>query len=222
MNVDRSLQVLERHLFQAIVDTAYMVGVSAAIALVIGVLLGLLMYLTGHPLLIKNRSLYGIVGFVINAVRSLPFIILMFALSPVAVAITGRQIGWQAATVSLSIAATAFFSRIAEAAFLDVDRGVIEASIATGASLPLILWEVVIPEALPALIRGISLTLISLIGFSAMAGAIGAGGIGDLAIQYGYNMYDDVVMLVTVVILIVIVQLLQLGGDLLAQATSKK
>lgn len=222
MNLDRSLQVLERHLLQAIVDTAYMVGVSAAIALVIGVLLGLLMYLTGHPLLLKNRSLYGIVGFVINAVRSLPFIILMFALSPVAVAITGRQIGWQAATVSLSIAATAFFSRIAEAAFLDVDRGVIEASIATGASLPLILWEVVIPEALPALIRGISITLISLIGFSAMAGAIGAGGIGDLAIQYGYNMYDDVVMLVTVVILIVIVQLLQLGGDLLAHATSKK
>lgn len=222
MNIDRSIQILQRHLPQAMLDTAYMVLVSAAIALVLGGLIGLLLYLTGHPLLYKNRSVYSIAGFVINAVRSLPFIILMFALSPVAVALTGRQIGWQAATVSLSIAATAFFSRIAENAFLDVDRGIIEASIAAGASIPLILFEVVIPESLPGLIRGVSITLISLIGFSAMAGAIGAGGIGDLAIQYGYNMYDDVVMFVTVVILILIVQVLQIVGDILANAASKK
>lgn len=222
MNIDRSIQILQRHLPQAMLDTAYMVLVSAAIALVLGGLIGLLLYLTGHPLLYKNKRVYGIAGFIINAVRSLPFIILMFALSPVAVALTGRQIGWQAATVSLSIAATAFFSRIAENAFLEVDRGIIEASIAAGASIPLILWEVVIPESLPGLIRGVSITLISLIGFSAMAGAIGAGGIGDLAIQYGYNMYDDVVMFVTVVILILIVQVLQIVGDILANAASKK
>lgn len=222
MNLDRSLQVLQRQLPQAIIDTAYMVSVSATIALVLGGLIGLFLFLTGHPLFLKNKGIYGGVGFIVNAVRSLPFIILMFALSPVAVAITGRQIGWQAATVSLSIAATAFFSKIAESAFLEVDTGVLEASIATGASIPLILWEVIIPESLPGLIRGISITLISLIGFSAMAGAIGAGGIGDLAIQYGYNMYDNVVMLVTVVILIVIVQVLQISGDLLANITSKK
>lgn len=222
MNLDRSLQILERHLSQAILDTFYMVLVSAVIALVIGGLIGLFLFLTGHPLFLKNRGIYGGVGFIINAVRSLPFIILMFALSPVAVAITGRQIGWQAATVSLTIAATAFFSRLAESAFMEVDKGVLEASIATGASIPLILWEVIIPESLPGLIRGVSVTMISLIGFSAMAGAIGAGGIGDLAIQYGYNMYDNVVMFVTVIILIVIVQILQLIGDTFADAASKK
>lgn len=222
MDLDRSFQILERYLPQAILDTTYMVVISAIIALILGSLIGLFLFLTGHRLFLKNKGIYSVVGFLINAVRSLPFIILMFALSPVAVLITGRQIGWEAATVSLTIAATAFFSRIAEGAFLEVDKGVLEASVATGASIPLILREVVIPEALPSLIRGISITLISLIGFSAMAGAIGAGGIGDLAIQYGYNMYDNVVMFVTIVILIMIVQVLQILGDFFARVASKK
>lgn len=221
-NWERSIEILERNLLDAILDTFYMVGISTIIALFVGGFLGLVLFLTGHPLFSKNTLLYGIVGFLINVIRSLPFIILMFVLTPLAIAITGTRIGWQSATVSLTIAAIAFFSRIAESAFLEVDHGVLEASIATGASTPLILWEVVIPESLPSLIRGIAITLISLIGFSAMAGAVGAGGIGDLAIQYGYSIYNPLVIFVTVVLLIIIVQGLQFLGDLLASSTSKK
>lgn len=221
-NWERSVQILEQNLVDAILDTFYMVGISTVIAILAGGCLGLLLFLTGHPLFSKNWFIYSGVGFFINVIRSLPFIILMFVLTPLAVVVTGTRIGWQSATVSLTIAAIAFFTRIAESAFLEIDHGVLEASIATGASTPLILWEVVIPEALPSLIRGIAITLISLIGFSAMAGAVGAGGIGDLAIQYGYSIYNPLVILVTVVILIVIVQGLQYIGDFLAGRTSKK
>lgn len=221
-NWERSVDILQRNLFDAILDTFYMVSISTLIAVIVGGLIGLVLFLTGHPLFSKNTFFYAVIGFFVNVIRSLPFIILMFVLTPLAIAITGTRIGWESATVSLTIAAIAFFSRIAENSFLEVDNGVLEASIATGASIPLILWEVVIPESLPSLIRGIAITLISMIGFSAMAGAVGAGGVGDLAIQYGYNIYNPLVIFVTVFILIVIVQGLQFLGDILANFTSKK
>lgn len=221
-NWERSVQILERNLLDAILDTFYMVSISTIIAVIIGGLIGLLLFLTGHSLFSKKTIIYNGIGFIINVIRSLPFIILMFVLTPLAVAISGTRIGWESATISLTIAAIAFFTRIAESAFLEIDNGVLEASIATGASIPLILWEVVIPEALPSLIRGVAITLISLIGFSAMAGAVGAGGVGDLAIQYGYSIYNPLVIFVTVFILIIIVQALQYFGDMLANATSKK
>lgn len=221
-NWERGIQILENNLVDALVDTFYMVGVSIVIAVILGGAFGLILFLTGHPLFSKNTFFYQITGFIVNVIRSLPFIILLFLVTPLAVAIAGTRIGWQAASVSLSIASVAFFARIAENAFLEVDHGVLEASIATGASTSLIIWEVVIPEALPSLIRGIAITLISLISFSAMAGAVGAGGIGDLAIQYGYTVYNPIVIFVTVLILIIIVQGFQYIGDFLANKVSKK
>ena len=158
---------------------------SAIIGVVLGTLVALLLYLTENRLFTPNHALNVIVGFIVNAIRSLPFLILMVVLIPVVQLILGDPYTPTGGAISLSIAAV--FARIAESAFSEVDPGLLEAAISTGATTRQIIVDAVFPQALPSFIRGVVLTIISLIGYSAMVGTIGAGGIGDMAIQYGYN-----------------------------------
>lgn len=206
----------------AFYQTLIMIGISLGVALVIGLPLGILLFVTDRGLFWENRPVNSIIGFVVNIVRSIPFIILLVALIPLTQLITGTTIGPVAASVSLSVAAIPFFARIVETALRDIDKGVIEAAIAVGATPWMIIKDVLLPEAKASLIQGITLTVISLIAYSAMAGVVGGGGIGDLAIRFGYYRYDNTIMIVTVVILIVLVQLIQQAGDFTAKKLDKR
>jgi D-methionine transport system permease protein len=206
----------------AFFQTIYMIAISLVIAVVIGLPLGILLFVTDRGLFWENRTIQNVVGFIVNMVRSIPFIILLVALIPLTKALVGSTIGPTAASVSLSVAAIPFFARIVESALREIDKGVIEAAIAAGATPWMIIKDVLLLEAKSGIISGLTLTLISLIGFSAMAGTVGGGGIGDLAIRFGYYRYDNTIMIATVVILIVLVQLIQLLGDLLSKAVDKR
>ena len=220
--MDSTIEILKSELGQAIMDSGQMIGTAMILSLIIGGALGLLLYLTSSNLFFKNKLANSIAGFIINVIRSLPFIILLVILLPFTKIIVGSNIGPEAATVPITIAAIAFFARLSEGAFSEVDIGILEAAISSGASLPLILFDVLIVEAFPSLIRAITVNLVSLIGFSAMAGIVGGGGIGDLAIRYGYYRYETGVMVVTVLILLILVQSIQLIGDALATKLSRK
>lgn len=206
----------------AFFQTIYMIGISLLIAIVIGLPIGVLLYVTDKELFWENRTVQNVLGFIVNMVRSIPFIILLVALIPLTKALVGTTIGPTAASVSLSVAAIPFFARIVETALREIDKGVIEAAIAAGATPWMIIKDVLLLEAKSGIISGITLTLISLIGFSAMAGTVGGGGIGDLAIRFGYYRYDNTIMIATVVILIVLVQLIQLLGDFISKAVDKR
>lgn len=206
----------------AFFQTIYMIAISLVVAVVIGLPLGILLFVTDRGLFWENRTIQNVVGFIVNMVRSIPFIILLVALIPLTKALVGSTIGPTAASVSLSVAAIPFFARIVESALREIDKGVIEAAIAAGATPWMIIKDVLLLEAKSGIISGLTLTLISLIGFSAMAGTVGGGGIGDLAIRFGYYRYDNTIMIATVVILIVLVQLVQLLGDLLSKAVDKR
>ncbi|MDT8717945.1 ABC transporter permease [Clostridium sp. 19966] len=220
--MDSTLDILKDELGQAVLDSLNMIGIAIVLSIIVGGLLGLLLYLTSSKLFFKNRLINTIAGVVINIVRSLPFVILLVVLIPFTKQIIGTSIGPEAASVPLTIASIAFFARLAEGAFNEVDKGILEAAIASGAKLRIILFDVLLVEAFPGIIRAITVTLVSLIGYSAMAGIVGGGGIGDLAIRYGYYRYETGVMLVTVVILIVLVQIIQLIGDRIAGVLTKK
>lgn len=209
-------------LAESLLETVYMVGVSALIATVAGIPLGIVLVTTGKGHIMASAKLNTVLGSVVNATRSTPFIILMVAIIPVTRAIVGTSIGTNAAIVPLSIAAIPFLGRIVEAAIREVDHGVIEAAQAMGASPLQIIRKVLIPEALPALVLGVTITVVSLIGYSAMAGAVGGGGLGDLAIRYGYQRFRPEVMLATVVVLIAMVQVVQSSGDRLARRLNKR
>ncbi len=206
----------------AFFETLLMVGIALLIAIVIGLPLGIVLYITDKGLFLENKWVKGIVGVIINLIRSIPFIILLVFLLPFTDWIVGKTIGPQAASVSLSVAAIPFYARIVESAAREIDRGVIEAAVAVGASPWMIIRSIIFPEAKPGFISGLTITAISLIGYSAMAGTIGGGGIGDLAIRYGYYRYDDTVMFTTVILLIVLVQFIQYFGDFLAKAVNKR
>jgi D-methionine transport system permease protein len=155
-------------------------------------------------------------------VRSVPFIILLVALIPLTILIVGTPIGPGAASVSLSAAAIPFFARIVETSLREIDKGVIEAAIAVGATPWMIIKDVLLPEAKTSIIQGVTLTVISLVAYSAMAGVVGGGGIGDLAIRFGYYRYDNTIMVVTVVILIILVQIIQFAGDRISKVVDKR
>lgn len=203
-------------------ETTYMVAVSGLISALIGIPLGVILVTSDKGHILENLPLNRILGAITNAGRSTPFIILMVAIIPFTRLIVGTSIGTNAAIVPLSIAAIPFVGRIVEAALKEVDHGVIEAAQAMGASPREIISKVLLPEALPSITLGLTLMLISLIGYSAMAGAIGGGGLGDIAIRYGYQRFRADIMLATVIILIVQVQLVQSCGDLLARRLNKK
>lgn len=209
-------------LVEALLETTYMVAISAFVAALVGIPLGVILVTTDKGHILENIPLNSVLGAIVNAARSTPFIILMVAIIPITRMIVGTSIGTNAAVVPLSIAAIPFVGRIVEAALKEVDHGVIEAAQAMGASPWEIIKKVLLPEALPSIILGLTITIISLIGYSAMAGAIGGGGLGDLAIRYGYQRFRADIMLATVVILIAQVQLVQSGGDYLARRLNKK
>lgn len=206
----------------ALVQTAFMVLISLAAAIVFGGLLGLLLYTTSNPLFLKNAVVNKIVGVILNVVRSVPFLILMILLLPLSKLIVGTKIGSEAVIVPLSIASSAFFARLAEASFSEVSRGVIEAAVSSGATKLRIITGILIPEALPSLVKNITVTAISILGFSAMAGLVGGGGLGDLAYRYGYQRYQTDIMIACVAILVVLVQLLQWLGDFAVKKLDKK
>lgn len=220
--MDSTLEILKSELGKAVLDTGKMIGGAMLVSLIIGGIIGLILYLTSNELFFRNKLINSIAGFFVNLVRSLPFVILLVLLIPITTTLVGTSIGPIAATVPLTIASIAFLARLSEGAFSEVDNGVIEAAIASGANFWLILTDVLIIEAFPSLIRAITVTLVSLIGFSAMAGIVGGGGIGDLAIRYGYYRYETGVMIVTVIILIVLVQFIQIIGDALAQKFTRR
>lgn len=220
--MSETFEIIESEFAQASFETFQMVLIAMVAAAVLGTILGLILHLTSNPLFYKNRVVNAIAGTIINIIRSMPFIILIIVLIPVTRIVVGTSIGALAASVSLSIASIAFFARLVEGAFSEVDRGVIEAAVSTGASTWLIIRKVLFVEATPGLIRALTVTFVSIIGYSAMAGAVGGGGIGNLAIMYGYNRYQTGVLFFTVVVLIVIVQLGQWIGDRIAMAFTRK
>ncbi|HEX2950137.1 MAG TPA: methionine ABC transporter permease [Armatimonadota bacterium] len=202
-------------------ETFEMVGISLAISIVIGIPLGLLLYVTGRGLFLQNRVINSLGGLVVNVIRSVPFVILLVLVLPLTQRLIGSTIGPAAASVPLSIVSTAFYARLVQVSLCEVNSGVIEAATASGATPLQIVIHVLLPEALPGLLRGLTVTTVSLIGYSAMAGIVGGGGVGDLAIRFGYYRYETRVMIVTVAILIVLVQIVQSIGDATARKVDK-
>ncbi|HEV2676576.1 MAG TPA: methionine ABC transporter permease [Aliidongia sp.] len=215
-------EALLEQLFDSLTDTLLMVGTASLVALLLGTILGLVLFATTERGLWRQPATNRVLGALVNATRSTPFIILMVAIIPFTRLIAGTSIGTGAAIVPLAVAAVPFFARLVESALREVDRGLIEAAQAMGATPRQILAKVLLPEALPALLRGLTLTIISLIGYSAMAGAVGGGGLGDLGIRYGYQRFNPTVMLAVVAVLIILVQLVQSLGDLAARRLQKK
>jgi D-methionine transport system permease protein len=206
----------------ALGETGIMVGISGVLSLTLGLPLGLLLVITDNDGVWRHPLLNRLLGAVINAFRSTPFIILLIALIPFTRLIVGTTIGTTAAIVPLAIAATPYYARVAEMSLREVDRGLIEALRAMGATRWQIVREVLVPEALPGLISGFTVTLVTLIGASAMAGAVGAGGLGDLAIRYGYQRFETGIMIGVIVLLIVMVSAVQIGGDRLARRVNRR
>jgi D-methionine transport system permease protein len=219
--MQHSLEFLSE-LGKASKETFIMVAIASVIACVFGLLLGLILYITSNSLLYKNRIINTLAGFIINIIRSIPFVILLVLLVPVTAKVAGTTIGPRAAAVPLTVASIAFFARLAEAAFEEVDKGLIEAALAMGGGLKHVISGVLLVEALPSLVRAFTVTLISIIGYSAMAGTVGGGGIGDLAVRFGYYRYQMDVMFITVILLIIVVQAIQVSGEKVAKVLNKK
>lgn len=209
-------------LFESTWQTLEMVVVSCVVAVILGLPLGVVLLVTRQGHILEGVKINRFIAIIVNAVRSIPFIILMVAITPFTKFVVGTSIGTVAAMVPLAVSAIPFLARIVESALEEVPVGLIEASQSMGGSPFQIVSYVLIPEAMPAIVRGITLTLITLVGYSAMAGAIGGGGLGDLAIRYGYQRFEVSVMLITVVILIFLVQLLQWIGDRVALRLSHR
>jgi D-methionine transport system permease protein len=207
---------------QACIDTLLMLGGSLLLTVAIGLPLGVLLFLTGKNQLHAMPKLYGSLSLVVNVLRSIPFIILMIVLMPVTYFLVGTKLGIRGAIPPLVIGAAPFFARLVETALREVEHGVIEASQAMGATTWQIVRHVLLPEARASLWAGVTVTAIALVGYTAMGGAIGAGGLGDLAYRYGYLSYKSDYMVVTVLLLIVLVQLLQMLGDRIVAHYSKR
>ena len=204
------------------IDTLLMVGVSAFFALLIGLPMALILVNTSEHGIYPSKSINQSLGWLVNMTRSVPFLILMVALIPLTRLIVGTSYGVWAAVVPLTIAATPFFARIAEVSLREVDQGLIEAAQAMGCNRKQIVWHVLLPEALPGIVAGFTVTLVTMINSSAIAGAIGAGGLGDIAYRYGYQRIDMQIMLAVIVVLIILVMLVQLAGDTLANQLDKR
>ena len=202
-------------------ETLYMVFFSTLFSLLIGFPIGILLTVTKEGNILERPKLNKVLDFIINTLRSFPFIILMILLFPLSRIIVGTTIGSTAAIVPLSISAAPFVARMIEGALNEVDKGLIEASSSMGANNWTIIFKVMIPETMPHIIHGITVTVISLIGFSAMAGTIGAGGLGDLAIRFGYQRFKTDIMVYAVIVIIIVVQSLQSLGNYLVYRAKK-
>lgn len=209
-------------LTKALGETVYMVVVSMAIATALGVPLGVLLNVTSSGQILESPMLNRVIGSIVNAIRSIPFIILMVAIIPLTRFLVGTAIGTTAAMVPLVIASVPFIGRQVETSLKEVPYGLIEAAQAMGATPYQIITKVLLPESMPSIVAQLTTVIIALVGESAMAGAIGGGGLGDLAIRYGYQRFRPDIMLATVVMLIVLVQAVQFAGNTLAQRLNKR
>lgn len=206
----------------ATLDTLTMLGGSLLFTLILGLPLGILLFLTSKRQLLEQPYVYGILSFIVNILRSVPFVILLIIMIPFTVLITGTSLGVAGAIPPLVVGATPFFARLVETALREVDRGIIEATQAMGASTSQIVFKALLPEAMPGMMAAITVTAITLVSYAAMSGVIGGGGLGDLAIRFGYQRFQTDVMVVTVVLLLVLVQVLQMVGDRLVIHFSRK
>ncbi|MBE6071751.1 MAG: ABC transporter permease [Clostridium butyricum] len=206
---------------EALKETLIMVFTSTTFAVILGFIPAILLTVTANDGLKPNKIIYNILDFIVNTLRSFPFVILMVIIVPITRFIVGKSIGTTAAIVPLTLAAAPFVARVIESSLREVDKGVIEAAKAFGASNFQIIFKVMLKEAVPSIMSGITLTIISIVGYSAMAGAIGGGGLGDVAIRYGYQRFQTDIMVVTCIILIIVVQLLQFLGNYFYNKLSK-
>jgi D-methionine transport system permease protein len=209
-------------LLDALLETLAMVAASSALAGLLGVPLGIVLVATSPGHVLERPALNRVLGAIVNAARSTPFIILLVAIIPLTRLLVGTSLGTTAAIVPLTFAAIPFVARVAEAALREVDHGLIEAAQAMGASPLQIVVKVLVPEALPGLVAALTITVVNLIGYSAMAGAVGGGGLGDLGIRYGYQRFQPEVMAAVVAVLIVLVQAVQSLGDRLARRLDRR
>ncbi|MBF0781029.1 MULTISPECIES: methionine ABC transporter permease [unclassified Granulicatella] len=206
---------------KALGESTIMVGASMAITILLGIPLGILLYITSQGLIWKQAWIRSVSNVIINVIRSIPFIILMVALIPITRLLVGNSTGAIGAIIPLSVAAIPLLARLVETALRHIDKGVLESSVAAGASTWQIIKYVLLPEATYGIIQAMTLTLINIIAYSATVGAVGGGGVGDLAIRYGYYRYDNVTLIVTIVFLVVVVQAIQLIGDKIAECFKK-
>ena len=204
-------------IWQATLDTLVMLGASLALTIALGIPLGVLLFLTGTGQLAESRLLNRLIGIVVNVLRSVPFVILLIVMIPLTLLVMGTSLGVAGAIPPLVVGAAPFYARLVEGALREVPRVTVEATQAMGASRLQIVVKALLPEALPGLIAGATVTAVALVSFTAMAGVVGAGGHGDLAIRYGYQRFQTDVMLVTVALMVLLVQLIQFAGDRLAR-----
>lgn len=209
-------------IWQATLDTLQMLGWSMLFTVLLGLPLGVLLFLTGKRQLLEQPIVYGLLSFLVNVLRSIPFIILLILMIPITVWLIGTSLGVEGAIPPLVVGAAPFLARLVETALREVDRGIIEATQAMGASLWQIVTRTLLPESLPGLIAAATVTAIALVSYTAMAGVIGGGGLGDLAIRFGYQRFQTNVMVVTVVFLLILVQVLQMVGDRLVVKFSRR
>jgi D-methionine transport system permease protein len=207
---------------QATLDTLSMLGGSMVLTVILGLPLGVILFLTGKGQMLQNRVANGVLSLVINILRSVPFVILLIVMIPLTVALVGTSLGVPGAIPPLVVGAAPFFARLVETALREVDKGVIEASFAMGAKRRQVVLGALLPEAMPGLIAAATVTAIALVSYTAMAGVVGAGGLGDLAIRFGYQRFQTDVMVVTVVLLLVLVQALQMVGDAVVRRVSHR
>lgn len=207
---------------RATVDTLLMLGGSLVLTVILGVPLGVLLYLSGKGRLAANPVLNAVLSLIVNVLRSVPFIILLIVMLPVTVLLVGTSLGVAGAIPPLVVGAAPFYARLVETALREVDKGVVEATQAMGGSTFQIVTRALLPEAMPGIIAGATVTAIALVSYTAMAGVVGAGGLGDLAVRFGYQRFQTDVMVVTVVLLLILVQILQMIGDrLVAKVTHR-
>ncbi|MDR0588196.1 MAG: ABC transporter permease [Burkholderiales bacterium] len=207
---------------EATLDTLLMLSLSLAATVIIGLPLGVMLFLTGKRQLLEQPIFYKVTSFVVNLLRSVPFIILLIVMMPLTEILIGTSLGVRGSIPPLVVGAAPFFARLVETALREVDRGIIEATQSMGATTRQIVLGALIPEALPGIIAGVTVTAIALVSYTAMSGVVGGGGLGDLSVRYGYHRHQNDVMVVTVFLLVVLVQLLQMFGDRLVLKFSRR
>ncbi len=223
MNINSEyLMQLKKIVLPSLNETLYMVFFSSLFSVLLGIIIGVVLYITEKDGILENIFINRVLGVIINIGRSIPFVILMIAVFPLSKFIVGTVLGSKAAIVPLTVAATPFVARMIESCLKEIDKGVVEASISMGASEWQIIYKVLIPESISSIISTITTTIISIIGYSAMAGTIGGGGLGSIAITYGYQRYRDDILIISVVLMVILVQIVQTIGNILCKRLNKK
>lgn len=216
------LQQLKKIILPAFNETLYMVFFSSLFSIILGIFIGIVLYVTEINGILENKVINRILGVIVNIARSVPFVILMIAVFPLSKFIVGTTLGSKAAIVPLTVAAIPFVARMVETCLKEIDKGVIEAAISMGASELQIIYKVLIPESIPSIVATITTTIISIIGYSAMAGTIGGGGLGSIAIIYGYQRYREDILVISVILMVILVQIVQTIGNILSKKLNKK